>query len=105
MKITDLQTSARLYAVTESESVYGGRSFSLTPGVTVWGDFQPDDPEVESTAEGDAFVVQGADFFCRSAAGLARGGRLILKGFDWRIVSFDEGADGSVRVRLERIHP
>ena len=105
MRIMTLQTPARLYAVTGTESVYGGRSFSLTPGATVWGDFRPDTPAVESTAEGDACVVQGADFLCRSAAGLARGGRLNLKGFDWRIVSFDEGADGAVRVRLERIHP
>jgi hypothetical protein len=35
---------------------------------------------------------------------MARGGRLSLKGFDWTIVSLDEGADGAVRVRLERIH-
>ncbi|MFT4074261.1 MAG: hypothetical protein QM647_01935 [Asticcacaulis sp.] len=104
MRISDLQTPARLYAVTESESLYGGRSFSLAPGMTVWGDFQPDTPEVESMAEGDAFVVQGADFICRSAAGLARGGRLSLKGFDWTIISLDEGADGYVRARLERIH-
>lgn len=99
-----LQTPARLYAVSETESVYGGRSFSLMPGVTVWGDFRPDAPAVESAAEGDASVVQGADFICRSAAGMARGGRLNLKGFDWTIISFDEGADGAVRVRLERIH-
>jgi hypothetical protein len=104
VKIADLQTPARLYAVSEAESTYGGRSFSLMPDATIWGDFRPDTPAVESTAEGDASVVQGADFFCRSMAGLARGGRLSLKGSDWRIVSFDEGADGSVRVRLERVH-
>jgi hypothetical protein len=104
MKITDLQTPARLYAVTETESVYGGRSFSLAPAATIWGDFRPDTPSVESTSEGDAFVVQGADFLCRSQAGMARGGRLNLKGFDWRIVSLDESAEGHVRVRLERIH-
>lgn len=104
MKIADLQTPARFYAVTEVESAYGGRSFSLAPGATIWGDFRPDTPAAESTAEGDASVVQGADFICRSVAGMARGGRLSLKGFDWRIVSFDEGTDGSVRVRLERVH-
>ena len=100
----DLQTPARLYAVTETESAYGGRSLSLMPRATVWGDFRPDAPMAETTAEGDAFVVQAADFICRSAAGIARGGRLNLKGFDWKIVSFDEGAYGAVRVRLERVH-
>lgn len=103
MGIGDLQTPARIYAVTGTESVYGGRSFSLTPGATVWGDFRPDAPTVESTAD-DASVVQAADFICRSAAGMTRGGRLNLKGFDWTIVSLDEGADGDVRVRLERVH-
>ncbi|MGN6208637.1 hypothetical protein [Asticcacaulis sp.] len=104
MRVMSLQTPARLYAVTETESAYGGRSFSLVPDATIWGDFRPDTPALESTAEGDASVVQGADFLCRSAVGMARGGRLSLKGFDWRIVSLDEGADGSVRVRLERVH-
>ena len=55
-------------------------------------------------AEGDGFVFLGSDFLCRSSAGVARGGQLSLKGFDWRIVSLDESADGSVRVRLERVH-
>ncbi|MCR6658570.1 MAG: hypothetical protein NVV72_04210 [Asticcacaulis sp.] len=100
----DLQTPARLYAVTETESAYGGRSFSLAPDAMIWGDFRPDTPAVQSMAEGDAFVVQGADFICRSATGMARGGRLNLRGFDWRIVSLDEGTDGSVRLRLERVH-
>jgi hypothetical protein len=75
----------------------------LAPGVTVWGDFRPDAPSVESTAE-EASVVQAADFICRSSVGMTRGGRLNLKGFDWMIVSLDEGADGYVRVRLERSH-
>ena len=104
MRIMDLQTPARLYAVTETESVYGGRNFSFAGTGITWGDFKPDAPAAETTAEGDAFVVQAADFMCRSAAGMARGGRLNLKGFDWTIVSLDERADGAVRVRLERIH-
>jgi len=103
VRIMTLQTPARLYAVTEVESPYGGRSYSLTPGVTVWGDFRPDAPNVENTAE-ETSVVQAADFICRSAEGMTRGGRLGLKGFDWRIVSLDEGAEGYVRVRLERSH-
>lgn len=103
MRVMNLQTSARLYVVTEVESLYGGRSFSLVPGATVWGDFRPDAPAVESTAD-EASVVQAADFICRSAEGMTRGGRLGLKGFDWRIVSLDEGADDYVRVRLERVH-
>ena len=104
MGIGDLQTPARLYAATETESIYGGRSFSFADTGITWGDFQPDAPVTETTAEGDAFVVQTADFICRSAAGMTRGGRLNLKGFNWTIVSLDEGADGMVRVRLERIH-
>ena len=104
MKIMTLQTPARLYAVSETESVYGGHTYEFAGTDITWGDFKPDAPVAETTAEGDAFVVQAADFICRSSAGMARGGRLNLKGFDWTIVSFDEGADGAVRVRLERIH-
>jgi len=104
VKIADIKTPARLYAVTETETAYGGRTFELEAGAVVWGDFRPDVPVVES-GEGDVGVVQEADFLCRSAAGLARGGRLSLKGFDWTIVSVDEDAEGVVRVRIGRVHP
>ncbi|MGA9658241.1 MAG: hypothetical protein WBQ60_03980 [Asticcacaulis sp.] len=105
MKIMNLQTPARLYEVTESESVYGGRSFSLSAGAVVWGDFKPAAPSLQTATEGDAYVVQAADFICRSGVGMTRGGRLSLKGFDWKILSLDEQADGFVRVRMERIAP
>ena len=95
---------ASLYAVTESESAYGGRTQTLSLAGTIWGDFRPDAPATEATPDGDAYVVQEADFICRSADGVARGGVLNLKGFDWRILSLDEAQDGAVRLRLERVH-
>ncbi len=99
-----MQTPARLYAVSESEDDWGGRSFTTALVGTVWGDFRPDAPAAEITADGDAYVVQEAEFLCRSAEGATRGGLIHLKGFDWRIVSLDEAADGMWRLRLERVH-
>lgn len=104
MRIADLQTPAQAYAVSESESDYGGRTFTAVLAGTVWGDFRPDVPAVTATSEGDSYVVQEADFLCRSAEGVERGGLLRLKGFDWRVVSVDEQADGTVRLRIERVH-
>ncbi len=104
VRILELQTPAEIYAVTEDESEYGGRAFTTSLSGTVWGDFRPDAPGVTATSEGDSYVVQEADFLCRPAAGAERGGLLRLKGFDWRIVSLDEGNDGTVRLRIERVH-
>ncbi len=104
MRIMDLQTPARLYAVTETESAYGGRTFSTVPGATVWGDFRPGVPGMKTTSEGDSYVVQAAELLCRSADGVAAGGLLNLKGYDWRIVSIDALADGTVRLSIERVH-
>ncbi len=104
VRILDLQTLARLYTISEAEDVYGGRTYQTVLAGPVWGDFRPDAPEVEATADGDSYVVQTADFLCRSAVGAARGGVVQLKGFDWMIVSLDEGADGTMRLRLERVH-
>ncbi len=104
MRIMELQTPARLYAVGETESSYGGRTFTTTLSGTLWGDFRPDLPGVKANAEGDSYVVQEAEFLCRSAEAAAPGGLLNLKGYDWRIVSLDEGADGTVRLRIERVH-
>ena len=105
LRIMNLQTPARLYAVTEAESAYGGRTFTAHLAGTIWGDFKPDAPALQSTSEGDAYLLQEADFICRSSQGIARGGRLQIKGFDWKIVSLAEDADGAVRLRLERVHP
>ncbi len=104
LAINALQTPAGLYALTESESPYGGRSFVSAPLGTLWGDFKPEAPATESTAEGDSYVRQQAVFICRSAAGIARGALLAIGGFDWTILSLDEDAAGTVRLRLERIH-
>lgn len=104
VRIAQLQTPAGLYVVSESEDVWGGRTFTTDLVATVWGDFRPDVPQVSGTSDGDHYVVQAADFLCRSAQGAAPGGLLRLKGFDWRIVSIDELADGTVRFQLERVH-
>ena len=104
LAINALQTPASLYAVSESESPYGGRTFVSAPMGTIWGDFKLDVPSTESTAEGDSYVRQQAVFICRSSEGIARGAVLAINGFDWTILSLDEDAAGTVRLRLERIH-
>lgn len=100
-----LQTPAGLYGLTESETAYGGRTSNLSLIATVWGDFRPETPHLQTTSEGDSYTVQAAEFLCRSMDSMAPGGRLNLKGFDWTIVSVDEAPDGHFRVRIERVHP
>lgn len=100
----DLQTPARILTVSEDETAYGGRVKSFVVAGTVWGDFRPSAP-VMNTAGDDAYVVQGAEFIVRTAIGIAVGGRLRLKGLDWTVISIDEATDGDVRVRIERVHP
>ncbi len=98
MKTRDLLTPAVPYTVTETETALGGRVPVFTAGATVWGDFQPDRPALD----GDSVMVEEADFVCRSATGLMRGGKLTIKGADWRIVSVSEATD-RVTIRIERV--
>ena len=113
LPIDTLMTPATLYAVTQTGTAYGGWTQTLSTTGTIWGDFHPDAPVMRTaTGEGadgaagqDAYIVQTAVFICRSADGIVRGATLNLKGFDWTILSLDEAADGSVRLRLERVHP
>lgn len=101
--IMTLQTPARVDAVVESETELGGRTFSLSLTGTVWGDFRPDEPATASGGEGDAYVVQAAEFVCRRAE-FAVGSRLRIRGLDWVVLSLDERPDEAVRVRIERVH-
>jgi hypothetical protein len=102
LSINRLQTPARHYTLVESETAFGGRThdFSLT-GV-IWGDFRPGVPAQITPSDTGAYLVQDADFICRSGVGVTRGDRLNLKNFDWQIVSLDEDADGHIRLHLER---
>jgi len=98
----DVKTPAGVYGRVDSETAFGGRVRDMTITATVWGDFRPGAPGLETPSEGQPFVAQTADFFCRSAEGLSVGGWLSVRGQDWRILSLDEIADGQVRLRLER---
>ena len=99
----DVRTPAGVYALDEVETDFGGRVRDLTITATVWGDFRPGAPGVETPSDGQPFVSQTADFICRSAEGLSVGGWLNARGYDWRIASLDEIADGQTRLRLERL--
>ena len=72
----DVRTPAGVYALDEVETDFGGRVRDLTITATVWGDFRPGAPGVETPSDGQPFVSQTADFICRSAEGLSVGGWL-----------------------------
>lgn len=102
LTVRDVTTPAGVYGLDETETAFGGRVRDMTISATVWGDFRPDAPSVQTPSDGQPFVSQTADFLCRSAEGVSVGGWLSVRGHDWRILSLDEIADGQVRLRLER---
>ncbi len=103
LPIHQLQTPAALYGVTESETAYGGRTKTLSLVKTVWGDFRPKPPAREATSDGDSYQQQQAEFLTRSDEDLIHGAVLRIQGSDWTILSVDTDADGTVRLRIERV--
>lgn len=99
-----LKTPARVCAAVETGTDYGGQVVNLVPGVTIWGEFRPDVPVVETPSDEEAFVVQAAVFLCRWADGVVRGTVLRIGGFDWTVTSVSEDADGIVLLQVERVH-
>lgn len=103
LPIRQMQTPASLYGVTETETAYGGRTKSLSLVKTVWGDFRPEPPSRRATSDGDSYQLQAGEFLTRSDADLVHGAVLRIDGSDWTIVSVDTDADGTVRLRIERV--
>ncbi|WAC47898.1 hypothetical protein OVA03_14500 [Asticcacaulis sp. SL142] len=102
LKARDLQTPARCYSVSSTETAQGGRLKTRTLTGTIWGDFQPDVPAFVTGTDGRGYVVQAATFIVRTRAGMAPNDELHLKGAYWIIRSIDEGADQNFRLRIER---
>lgn len=105
LPIQQVQTPAALYGVIETETAYGGRTKTLSLVKTVWGDFRPHAPAREATSDGDSYQVQEAEFLTRSDEELAHGAILRIQGADWTILSGDGDAEGTVRLRIERVLP
>jgi hypothetical protein len=103
LPIHQVQTPAALYGVTETETVYGGRTKTLNLVKTVWGDFRPKPPAREATSDGDSYQLQEAEFLTRSDEDLVCGGVLRIHDADWTILSIDTDAEGTVRLRIERV--
>jgi hypothetical protein len=104
LNIVDLKTPAKLYRLNETPTSFGGILFAPQFEATLWGDFIPEAPETLTTSQGEVITRQEALFLCRSSQGLSRGAQLKISGLDWDILSFDQDQDGSVRVRIERVH-
>lgn len=103
LPISQVQTPAALYGVTEAETAYGGRTKTLGLVKTVWGDFRPKPPARQATSDGDSYQLQEAEFLTRSDEDLVRGGVLRIHESDWTILSVDTDGDGTVRLRIERV--
>lgn len=102
LKAINLQTPAKAYSVTSTETAQGGRLKNRTLTGTIWGDFQPDVPAFITGTDGRGYVVQAATFIVRTRAGMVPKDELHLKGAYWIIRSIDEGADQNFRLRIER---
>ncbi|ESQ79545.1 hypothetical protein [Asticcacaulis sp. YBE204] len=104
LKAADLKTPAKIYRLIRTETVYGGSNQAPQYEGTIWGDFQTDVPQESQEFEGETLIRQYAEFTCRSASGIERGGYLKIRGQDWTVLSIDEDQNGTVRVRLGRVH-
>lgn len=102
LKARDLQTPAKAYSVTSTETTQGGRLKIRSLTGTIWGDFQPDTPAFVTGTDGRGYGIQTATFIVRTRAGMRAADELHLKGANWIIRSIDEGADQNFRLRIER---
>jgi hypothetical protein len=105
LAISKLNTPARQVIISETITEFGGRTASLSLGATFWGQFSPNNPSTEQTAEGDFYTRQSARFLCRFTGNLKPADRLRLRGHDYVITAISEDDAGAFLVQIERVHP
>ncbi|MDP1739303.1 MAG: hypothetical protein Q8L23_17910 [Caulobacter sp.] len=107
MTVASLRTLAILEAVSEAETVFGGRTKSWIQVAALWVDLQPRGHR--ETADGVArpALIETAQAIARSHAAAARGMRLKAGGEAWRVVAVIPASPkpGRMTLSLERIWP
>jgi len=104
--ISALRTLAVLEALSQAETVFGGRSRSWTEVAAVWVDLRPAGHREAGDGAARPILTETAEAEARSGVA-ARGMRLKAGGEPWRIVAVQPGRPrpGRMILKLERAWP
>jgi head-tail adaptor len=104
--IASLRTLAVLEALSEAETVFGGRSRTWTEVAAVWVDLRPAGHREAGDGATRPVLTETAEAEARSGVA-ARGMRLKAGGEPWRIVAVQPGRPrpGRMILKLERAWP
>ena len=107
MRIAALRTLAILEAVSEAETVFGGRTKSWTQVAALWVDLQPLGHHEAGDGALRPGLIDSAEAVARTHAAAARGQRLKAGGEAWRVVAVApaQPKPGRMTLSLERIWP
>jgi len=106
VSIASLRTLAVLEALSEAETVFGGRSRTWTEVAAVWVDLRPAGHREAGDGAARPILTETAEAAARPG-GAARGMRLKAGGEPWRIVAVQPARPRSGRMilKLERAWP
>lgn len=106
MSITSLRTLAVLEALSQAETVFGGRSRTWAEVAAVWVDLRPAGHREAGDGATRPILTETAEAEARSGVA-ARGMRLKADGEPWRIVAVQPGRPrpGRMILKLERAWP
>lgn len=107
MTIAALRTLAVLEAVSEAETVFGGRTRSWVQIAALWVDLRPLGHREAGDGAMRPGLVESAEAEARTHASAARGQRLKAGGEAWRVVAVTPARPkpGRMTLTLERIWP
>ncbi|MES2034499.1 MAG: head-tail adaptor protein [Pseudomonadota bacterium] len=107
MSIGALRTLAVLEAMTEAETVFGGRSRSWAEVAALWVDLRPLGHREAGDGVSRPGLTETAEAEARAGPTLARGMRLKAGGEPWRVVAVTPAKPrpGRVTLTLERHWP
>lgn len=106
MSIASLRTLAVLEALSEAETVFGGRSRTWAEVAAVWVDLRPGGHREADDGARRPVLTETAEAEARTGVA-ARGMRLKAGGEPWRIVAVQPGRPrpGRMILKLERAWP
>lgn len=107
MSIAALRTLAVLEAMTEAETVFGGRSKAWAEVAALWVDLRPLGHRETGDGAARPGLTETAEAEARGQATAARGMRLKAGGEPWRIVAVVPASPrpGRMTLKLERHWP
>lgn len=107
MSVGALRALATVEAMSEAETVFGGRSRSWSEVAALWVDLKPRGHRERTDLAGPPRLVETAEAEARAHPAAARGRRLKTGGEPWRIVAVGPhpARKGRIVLKLERFWP